>query len=67
MLSGSWIRIHALLGVAVLGSAGLTTPVIAQQTDIAAIQKRYLELYQGGNHAAALVEAQRLEEAVRAR
>src|SRR5438046_2433058 len=42
-------------------------PASGQQTDIGAIHKRFEEFYNAGNYAAALLEAQRLEAAVKAR
>ncbi len=41
-------------------------PAAAQQADIGAIEKRYRELFSAGKYADALIEAQRLEEAVKA-
>ena len=41
-------------------------PASAQQTDIAASQKRFNDLYAKGNYPAALLEAQKLESLVKA-
>src|SRR5262245_37874461 len=59
-------KTRGLVLVLVLALASLSTPAVAQQ-DIAAIEKRYQELYAAGNYAAALVEAQKYEAAVKAR
>jgi CHAT domain-containing protein/Tfp pilus assembly protein PilF len=45
----------------------LLAPAAAQQTDLSAIQRRSSELLDAGNYPAALVEAQKLEAAVKAR
>ena len=42
-------------------------PAAAQQGDLNAINKRFSELYAAGNYPAALMEAQKLEAAVKAR
>jgi CHAT domain-containing protein/Tfp pilus assembly protein PilF len=42
-------------------------PASAQSGDLAAIYKRHVTAYEAGNYATALVEAQRLEAAVKAR
>src|SRR5438128_288903 len=44
----------------------LGAPDAAQQADIGAIEKRYRELFSAGKYADALIEARRLEEAVKA-
>ena len=41
-------------------------PAVAQHVDVAAIYKRWQELFEGGNYPAALVEAQRYEAEVKA-
>ena len=51
--------------VIAMGSALL--PTVAQQADIVAIDKRVRELHAAGDYAGALVEAQKLESAVKAR
>jgi CHAT domain-containing protein len=51
----------AMLALAV----GLAIPASAQQADIGVIYKRFSELYAAGNYAAALVEAQKYEAAVK--
>lgn len=55
----------ACLGFAV--ALTITVPAAAQQADINAIVSRFDSFYAAGNFPAALVEAQRLEAAVRAR
>lgn len=42
-----------------------TLPASAQRIDIEATNKRYQRLYAAGNYGAALVEARKLEQAVR--
>ena len=47
-------------------AAASSMPAQAQRVDIMATQKRYLDFYKQGNYTAALVEAKKLEAAVRA-
>jgi hypothetical protein len=42
-----------------------TIPAIAQKADLEALQKRYLELSQSGNHKSALDLAQKIEATVK--
>src|SRR6476659_8314623 len=48
-----------------LATAAAPMPAVAQRIDIAATQNHYKNLYGQGNFAAALIEAQKLEAAVR--
>jgi tetratricopeptide (TPR) repeat protein/CHAT domain-containing protein len=48
-------------------AVALATPAFAQESDIHAIFKRFQEFYFAGNYPAALVEAQKVEAAVKAR
>ena len=43
------------------------TPASAQQNDLKAIYKRFLQFHRAGNYTAALIEAQKYEAAVKAR
>lgn len=53
--------------VAVLALMPLSLSTLAQQDDIAAIQRRFREFEARGNYAAAEVEARKLEQAVKSR
>ena len=55
----------AAMLVFVLAASAVPMPAVAQRIDITATQNRYKDLYAQGNFAAALVEAQKLEAAVR--
>src|SRR5215471_6686276 len=55
-----------LLGTTLLMVIALA-PAAAQKGDLEAIVKRYDQLFAAGNYPAALVEAQKLEAAVKAR
>lgn len=59
-------RLHASLLVA-LALAALPMPAAAQRVDINATLNRFQQYYAAGNYPAALIEAQKLEAAIRAR
>lgn len=53
------------IGLFIVVSLFATVPALAQRIDIEATNKRYQRLYAAGNYGAALVEARKLEQAVR--
>jgi len=61
------LRCLSLLSGAMLLVTSAVAPAAAQQGDARAIHKRFNALYDAGDYPAALVEAQKLETAVRAR
>ena len=58
-------RLAACFGFAL--AMAVVVPSAAQQNDVNSIVKRFDALYNAGNYAAALLEAQKLEAAVKAR
>src|SRR5580704_11851630 len=62
-------RLVSIVAVAaiMIGICAELRPAAAQLADVEAIRKRYFELYDAHDYAAALVEAQRLETLVKAR
>jgi tetratricopeptide (TPR) repeat protein len=59
-------RIAAIALITMLAIGRSAEPTAAQKTNFAAIQSRIHELFAGGDYAAALIEARKLEAAVRA-
>ena len=67
LVEGSMRGSALFVAVSLAFAMSAATPAGAQQADLDAIHKRYEEFRSAGNHAAALVEAQRYEAGTKAR